>query len=170
MIIQILIVLLFALNLLLIFTSGRFSWYRLPGSLIFALLPLTTVFFDQPRFALDYFWWPIAGAVFIVLGLALIAWAVKELGLVLPVLGEQAKELKTSGPYQFVRHPVCLGLVFIFTGWWWVFAAVYAFYFGMFILALIWINGYLEEKLILEKQFGEKYQEYKQQTGMFWVK
>ena len=77
---------------------------------------------------------------------------------------------KTDGPFAFVRHPVYLGLVFIFVGWWWAWAAVYAFYFGMFILALIWINAYLEEKIILMKAFGQKYSEYKQQTGMFWVK
>lgn len=63
-----------------------------------------------------------------------------------------------------------LGLIFVWVGWWWVWAAVYSFYFGMFILALAWIQGYLEEKLVLEKKFGDKYREYRRQTGMFWVK
>ena len=64
----------------------------------------------------------------------------------------------------------CFCYLFVFVGWWWVWAAVYSFYFGMFILALIWLQAYLEEKFILEKQFGDQYRGYKQQTGMFWIK
>jgi protein-S-isoprenylcysteine O-methyltransferase Ste14 len=169
--IQILIVLLFALNLLLIWLGyfrKPFQWYRYPGGVILILLPLSGVFFQQPLFELDYFWWRIAGVAAIILGAALVGWTLRVAGLVLPA-GEP-KELKTGGPFGFVRHPVYLGLVFVFVGWWWVWAAVYAFYFGMFILALIWANAYLEEKLILRKIFGRRYEEYKQQTGMFWVK
>lgn len=159
--IQILFVLLFALNILLVTLSERFQWYRLPGSSIFAYLPLLTVFFEQPRFELDHFWWRVAGVVTIALGIALVIWAKRAIGTV---------ELATSGPYQFVRHPIYLGLIFVWVGWWWAWAAVYSFYFGMFILALAWIQGYLEEKLDLDKKFGDRYREYRSQTGMFWVK
>lgn len=171
MLIQILIVLLFALNLLLVWLAywqKPWQWYRYPGSAILLVLPLSGVFFVQPLFELDYFWWRIAGAAAIILGAALIGWAVRAAGLIFPV--SQPKELKTDGPFALVRQPVYLGLVFIFVGWWWVWAAIYSFYFGLFILALIWINAYLEEKIILMKAFGQKYSEYKQQTGMFWVK
>ncbi len=168
--IQILFVCLFALNLLLIWLSEKFPWYRLPGSFIFTFLPLLPVFFDQPRFELDYFWWRVAGAALIILGIALVVWAKSVVGKVLTSLGETPGELTTSGPYQFFRHPMYLGLIFVWVGWWWVWAAVYSFYFGMFILALAWIQGYLEEKLVLEKKFGDKYREYRRQTGMFWVK
>ncbi|MDD4179486.1 MAG: hypothetical protein PHH14_05505, partial [Candidatus Margulisbacteria bacterium] len=68
---QILFIVLFALNLALIWgmrLSGKFRWYRLPGNFIFAVLPLLTVLFPQPLFDLDYFWWKIAGAVAIILG------------------------------------------------------------------------------------------------------
>jgi len=173
-IIQILFVALFTLNLLLLWAavlSGRFIFYRFVAYPLMLIVPLITVFFDQPRFELDYFWWKVAGIIAILLGIIISAWAMKELNSseakwhdTLP------KSLVTSGPYQYVRHPIYLGLIFILVGWWWIWAAVYSFYFGMFILALIWIQGYLEEKLILEKQFGNKYKEYRQQTGMYWIK
>jgi protein-S-isoprenylcysteine O-methyltransferase Ste14 len=169
--IQILIVLLFALNLALVwlaFYQKAFNFYRYPGAVVLCLLPLSGVFFAQPLFELDYFWWRIAGVAAIVLGAALVGWALRTAGLVLPA--EAPKELRTDGPFGFVRHPVYLGLVFIFIGWWWAWAAVYSFYFGMFLLALVWGNAYLEEKYILGKKFGSRYNEYKQQTGMFWVK
>jgi protein-S-isoprenylcysteine O-methyltransferase Ste14 len=60
--------------------------------------------------------------------------------------------------------------MFVLVGWWWVFAAVYSFYFGMLVLALLWLQGYFEEKLVLEKKYGSVYLAYKQQTGMFWIK
>jgi protein-S-isoprenylcysteine O-methyltransferase Ste14 len=170
MAIQILFVFLFALNLLLILFSKRFPWYRLPGSFIFAYLPLLTVFSEQPRFELDHFWWRVAGVAVILLGIGLVVWAKSVIGKVLTSLGETPTELTTSGPYQFVRHPMYLGLIFVWVGWWWVWAAVYSFYFGMFILALAWIQGYLEEKLVLEKKFGDRYRDYRSQTGMFWIK
>jgi protein-S-isoprenylcysteine O-methyltransferase Ste14 len=169
--IQILIVLLFALNLSLLWLAHfqkSFGWYRFPGNALFILLPLAGAFFAQPLFELDYFWWRIAGAAAVILGSALIGWALLTAGPVFPI--SVPKELKTDGPFAFVRHPVYLGLVFIFVGWWWVWAAIYSFYFGLFILALIWVNAYLEEKLILAKSFGSQYGEYQRQTGMFWVK
>lgn len=170
---QALFVVLFAVNLLLIWVSllsGRAPWYRFPGALVFLVIPVLTVLFDQPHFELDYFWWRIAGGAAILAGAAIVLLAVVELRkLNLKVL-DLPGVMVATGPYQYVRHPVYLGLIFVFVGWWWVWAAVYSFYFGMFILAMIWIQGYLEEKLILEKQFGDKYRECRQNTGMFWIK
>jgi protein-S-isoprenylcysteine O-methyltransferase Ste14 len=39
----------------------------------------------------------------------------------------------------------------------------------MFILAMIWLQGYLEDK-IMEKKFGAKFAAYRRETGMFWIK
>ena len=80
------------------------------------------------------------------------------------------KKVITTGPYHFVRHPLYLGLVFFIVGWWWVWSAVYSFYIGMFMLLLIWVNAFWEEKTIMEKQFGSEYKEYKKHAGMFWIK
>jgi protein-S-isoprenylcysteine O-methyltransferase Ste14 len=163
---QILVVALFALNLLAVWSTlwlNRCHWYRLIGYLVMALLPLLSVLPNQPHFELDYYWWKIAGVAAIILGASVLILAIRE-------FSKQKGALFTTGPYKFVRHPQYLGLILIWVGWWWLWAAVYGFYFGMFILALTWLQGYLEEKLVLEKQFGEAYRAYKQKTGMFWIK
>lgn len=166
---QLLAVLIFALDLALLW-SDRMVWWRLPGTLVCVALPLITVFFEQPSFELDYFWWRIAGLAAIAAGAALIVWARIVLGRSAFNIGEKPVQLVTAGPYAFFRHPIYLGLIFVWVGWWWVCAAVYSFYSGMFILAIIWLQGYFEEKFVLEKIWGEKFQEYCRQTGMFWVK
>lgn len=166
MTIQVLIVALFTLNLASIWSTywfPRCAWYRPIGYLVIAVLPLLSVFFSQPQFELDYFWWKVAGAIAIVLGLFILGWAIKE-------FSKQKGALFTSGPYKFVRHPQYLGLIFVWVGWWWLWAGVYSFYFGMLIVLLTWFQGYLEEKLVLEKQFGQAYLDYKKQVGMFWIK
>lgn len=172
--IQIIFIAIFVLNMLLIWLTiftKNFEWYRIPGVLIFTVIPFSTVFFEQSRFELDFFWWRIAGVAAIIIGLGILILAVREFKKVrLQVLDIVPKRLVTSGLYQVVRHPQYLGLVFIWVGWWWIWAAAYAFYFGMFILALTWIEAYLEEKFILEKLFGDRYREYRRHTGMFWIK
>jgi protein-S-isoprenylcysteine O-methyltransferase Ste14 len=172
MLIQVLIVLFFVINLSLIwlaFYQKAFNFYRYPGAVVLVLLPLAAVFFVQPHFELDYFWWPIAGLLAMVGGLALIGWAFSVRGEVcLPA--SLPAQLPIDGPYALVRHPVYLGLIFIFVGWWWLWAAVYSFYFGLFSLAALWAQAYLEEKLLLAKTFGGKFVEYRRQTGMFWIK
>jgi protein-S-isoprenylcysteine O-methyltransferase Ste14 len=173
MIIQIIFVFLFALNLFFLWVfhkTGKTSWYGLVGSLLFLFLPLGTVFFGQPRFELDYFWWRVAGPFCLLLGLSLLILALLEFKKSRVAFLGEPDQLVTSGPYQYLRHPQYLGMIFILVGWWWAWGGAWAFYFGTFILALVWLQGYLEEKLILEKKFGKQYQDYRKIIGMFWIK
>ena len=167
---QYLFLALFALNLLLMWLLRKLVWYRVFGLAFLGLIPCVTVFFKQPLFVLDYYWWRVAGGVMIVLGMIIAGWAKLEFRKAGLMPFDRPKTLVTSGPYKLVRHPQYLGLVFFLVGWWWVWAAVYSFYFGMIMLALIWINAWLEERLVLEKQFGNAYRHYRQHAGMFWVK
>lgn len=137
---------------------------------LFILTPLIPIVFNQPRFELDYFWWRVSGPIAIILGLIFIYLGWKEFKRAGVSILDHPKKLVDSGIYAHIRHPQYLGLIFIFVGWWWIWAAVYTFYFGMFILALVWIQGYLEETLILAKSFGNKFKDYKSKTGMFWIK
>lgn len=170
---QILLIGLFVVNMVLIWLTvptKKFEWYRATGVLIFAIIPFLSVFFEQPRFELDFFWWRIAGGIAVVLGFGIAGWARLELKRAGMWANDIPNKLITTGPYQYVRHPQYLGLVFIWVGWWWGWAAVYAFYFGVFILALTWIEAYLEEKFILERSFGDQFREYRKHAGMFWIK
>ncbi|NQT30532.1 MAG: isoprenylcysteine carboxylmethyltransferase family protein [Candidatus Saganbacteria bacterium] len=173
MAIQLLLVLLFVLNDLLIWIGvfyNKFRWYRFPAPVIFLIILFLMVYVNQPRFEMDFFWWRVVGMAAIVIGVGVMIWArwafkkagVESIGL--------PQTLVTYGPYQYVRHPQYLGFIFLSVGWFWVWSAVYAFYFGLIIVFLIWLSAYLEEKLILEKKFGKQYLEYRQQTGMFWLK
>lgn len=171
---QALFVALFAANLALLWLSlfnPRWSWYRSLADPLILILPMITVFFGQPRFEMDYFWWKVGGVFSLVLGVVVIGLAKKEMDKA-GVKWHDADpvQLLDTGIYGFVRHPVYLGLIFILVGWWWIFAAAYSFYFGMLVLALIWLEGYLEERLILLKRFGDKFIEYRRHTGMYWVK
>ncbi|MBN3033756.1 MAG: isoprenylcysteine carboxylmethyltransferase family protein [Candidatus Saganbacteria bacterium] len=172
--VQILLTALFALNLALIWLAHarprELGWYRSVAGVFAVLIPLASVFFPQPRFELDYFWWRIAGGLFIAGGFSLIGWAASALTGGWPRPGLAPERLITGGPYALVRHPVYLGLIFVLAGWWWLWAAVYSFYFGMVCLALIWAEAYLEEKLLLEPKFGADFRAYRQRTGMFWIK
>jgi len=154
----------------ILYLSNRNKFYRWIGAAIAIGLPLLTVFFPQPRFELDYYWWKTTAPLVIILGGAIFLFGMRQLMKEGVPLLDKPQKLVISGLYRYFRHPQYLGLIFIFVGWWWLWAAIYSFYFGMLILASIWLQGYLEEKIILEKTFGSRFAEYQKQTGMFWIK
>ncbi|MFA6431596.1 MAG: methyltransferase [Candidatus Margulisiibacteriota bacterium] len=171
--IQLFFVILFALNqgfLWLTLTNKSLRSFKTLGAILFVLIPFLPVFFGQPRFELDYFWWRVSGPIAILMGSVFIYLGYMEFKKNSASILDIPKKLVDSKVYAHIRHPQYLGLIFIFVGWWWIWAAVYSFYFGMFILALIWIQGYLEETIILSKAFGKKFIDYKNRTGMYWIK
>lgn len=172
--IQLIFILIFFLNMCLIWLTvftKKFEWYRIPGVMVFTVIPFLTVFPEQPNFHLDYFWWRIAGFVSVAMGFLLFVWALSEFKKMgIRSLDIVPDFLVFSGPYKFIRHPQYLSLILIYVGWWWIWAAVYAFYFGMAFLVLIWIEAYLEEKFILQKLFESEYKKYRKVAGMFWLK
>ena len=173
MLVQLMFIFLFAINLYWLWLSTKSGNQpgKSLGQIFFVIIPLVMVFFPQPRFELDFFWWRIAGIAAVLVGLALIYWSTRVFRQASVALLDPApKNLVTSGPYQFVRHPFYLGCVFVFVGWWWVFAAVYSFYFGLLIVLLLWLEARFEEALILNENFGRQFRDYYLRTGMFWIK
>jgi len=94
----------------------------------------------------------LIGVIFSIFGFSLRAWAAGHL--------EKEKNLTTSGPYQYTRHPLYLGNFILGLSlciganslWGWI---VFFVYFSIFYPALI-----IEETYKLKKLFPEKYKEY----------
>lgn len=79
----------------------------------------------------------------------------------------EARELKTTGLYRFVRHPVYLGQFISQAGVWLVFALAHWFwwsFYGLFIVLQLWRTK--REDAVLERAFGNEFREWKERT--FW--
>lgn len=114
------------------------------------------------------FSWQLAllGGVLLSVGNALDVWGYSVLWRSFSIVPEP-RELKTTGPYRFVRHPVYFGQ----------FLAQAAVILISFKTHIVWISVYVAfvamqlyrsklEDRVLEKAFGEPYREWKKKT--FW--
>jgi protein-S-isoprenylcysteine O-methyltransferase Ste14 len=125
-----------------------------PGWLSWATLPLP-------------FWLRWSGVGIAVLGFVLLQWAQTALGKSWSdtprMIREQA--LVTSGPYQFIRHPIytafilILGSTLLISANWFIGLA----WIGMTALEITSRIGF-EENLMLE-YFGDQYRQYMKRTG-----
>ena len=79
------------------------------------------------------------------------------------------KEIITEGLYGIIRHPVNLGLMFTFTGWYILWSGVYSLYF-LAVFVIVFVFETFWEERNLEKAFGDGYTEYKKKVGMFFPK
>lgn len=79
-------------------------------------------------------------------------------------------KLVTTGPYSTVRHPqYAAGIIFII-GWFLIWGGIYSLYVMPILIISILFQALVEEKYILEKEFGDGYIEYKKKVGMFFPK
>ncbi len=79
----------------------------------------------------------------------------------------EARELKVTGPYRFVRHPVYLGQFLAQGGVWLFFARQHFVWIGLYV-AFVGLQLYrskLEDRA-LAAAFGEEYEAYRRRT--FW--
>lgn len=104
------------------------------------------------------------------LGLIFRKWSIRALGKYHSIHIEIRSHhpLIKEGPYQYLRHPYYLGVIFELLGFPLVPNAYYAFCFSLFAyVPLLFIRLYFEEKAMIEK-FGETYLLYKRETwGLF---
>ena len=106
------------------------------------------------------------GASLIILGNALDLSGYATLFRSFSVLPE-ARELKTTGLYRFVRHPVYLGQFISQAGVWLIFAPahwVWWSFYVTFIVLQLWRTK--REDAVLERAFGNDFREWKERT--FW--
>jgi protein-S-isoprenylcysteine O-methyltransferase Ste14 len=100
-------------------------------------------------------------------GLGLAVWARRVLGRNWSgrVVLKEAHELVRSGPYAAVRHPIYTGLLVAFLGT----TIEIARWRDVVALALFAIGLRLKaarEEEVMERAFGDRYREYRTQTGM----
>jgi protein-S-isoprenylcysteine O-methyltransferase Ste14 len=125
-----------------------------PAWLTFASLPIP-------------FWLRWAGVAFALAGFALLQWAQITLGKSWSDTPRMMKEqtLITSGPYQYIRHPIytafvlILGSTLLISANWFIGLA----WLGMTVLEVTSRIGF-EESLMLE-YFGDRYSDYMKKTG-----
>jgi protein-S-isoprenylcysteine O-methyltransferase Ste14 len=112
---------------------------------------------------------PIVGGIGVLLcvaGMALAVWARVHIGRNwgTPMSLKENPELVTSGPYQYIRHPIYSGMLLAILGsalvgglvWLIVFVAYGAYF----------IYGARVEEQIMTRQFPDQYPGYKKQTKM----
>lgn len=106
------------------------------------------------------------GFIMFLVGLALAVWARLYLGKNwgMPMTQKQEPELVTSGPYQYIRHPIYSGILLAALGsafdvsiYWLLVFIIFAVYFTY--------SAVVEEKLMI-KQFPKVYPSYKNKTKM----
>jgi len=109
-----------------------------------------------------------AGLLLVALGTGVAVWARAVLGACWSTApkANAARELATSGPYAWVRHPVYLGVFVVLVGDALAFAnwAALLVCLAWVLPALLW-RAQVEERLLTEV-YGEPYQRYRQRTNL----
>ncbi len=106
------------------------------------------------------------GCIICASGIAFAVWARYHLGRNwgMPMSEKEDRELVSTGPYAFVRHPIYTGVILgligsaaVSGGWWWLIALIGASYF---------IIAALREEAMLSKELPAGYPEYRARTRM----
>jgi len=135
-------------------------------------------------FSIPWFWLPftaqprisgvlgiiltIVGILFFIFGLALCRMASRKIFEVVGWAGHaEPSGLVTEGTYGFVRHPIYSGLFMGMFGWSLVWGGVYSIILTPILYLLFRLEAWLEEKLVLEKKFGDAYAAYRKRVPAF---
>jgi protein-S-isoprenylcysteine O-methyltransferase Ste14 len=108
----------------------------------------------------------LAGSSLITIGILIEIWGYVVLTRSFGIVPE-ARALKTSGPYHFVRHPVYLGQFLAQGGVWLFFARLHVVWIGFYVVfvGLQLYRSKLEDRVLAEA-FGEPCRQWQQRT--FW--
>ncbi|MFW9993956.1 MAG: methyltransferase family protein [Candidatus Odinarchaeota archaeon] len=80
---------------------------------------------------------------------------------------DRVSSVVKSGPYGWVRHPQYVTGFLSIAGWFMIWGASYCVLILPLLTLVIVFQAFIEEKYILEKEFGEEYSEYQKQVRMF---
>ncbi len=116
----------------------------------------------------DVFTWrmTLAYGVIMTIGFAIEVWGYAALQRSLSIVPEP-RELKTTGPYRFVRHPIYFGQFFAQAGVWLIAARTHWVSLGIMatFVAMQLYRSKLEDRVLAES-FGESCKEWQRRT--FW--
>lgn len=182
MTIWILLSLVLCLNILIMWRisiSEKLKKFTRPSATPMGIIIFISPFIEQYRL-MDGITFQIIGLVLISLGIISIILALMEFhkfGITIKVIfrkefqkknvsNEQKipQQLATTGPYAIVRHPQMMGFIIFYIGYSLLFLALYCLCWIPILIVIVWIAASIEEN-DLEKQFGQKYQEYKKRVG-----
>ena len=140
-----------------IWLSSFLKWWHLPWQHAYDAFLWRTSFTWQQT--LSY-------GVVMTVGLGIEVWGYAVLRRSLSIVPEP-RELKVTGPYRFIRHPIYFGQFFAQAGVWLIAARLHWVSIAILVLfiAMQLYRSKLEDR-VLEKAFGEPYQEWKKRT--FW--
>ena len=167
---QLVCLMLFCLNMLIIWLTiwrDKGGRYRAFGILIWTAILIYLPFTTQPRMS-DILLWRILGMAITLVSVVLLVLARLEFRKVVMWAKDLPPKLVTTGAYSVMRHPQYLGFITFFVGWSLFWDAVYCLYLIPAIIFLHWLEAFLEEKYILERTFGQAYEDYERKVGMFW--
>jgi protein-S-isoprenylcysteine O-methyltransferase Ste14 len=152
--------------------EGRWSLLLRPVGFLF-MLSLIVLYFIEPSGS-DWLFFPLplwlrySGVLLGAAGILLLIWVHRTLGMQwsTTLQFKERHTLITSGPYEFIRHPMYASLFLFFVGlsiissFWPLMALVV-------ILLLFFIRIMGREESMMIDQFGEEYRVYMNNTGRF---
>lgn len=147
----------------------------LPGNVL-VTIPLLIVLFTRNSYSLIdsrsvLFYLAI---FFLVLGLFLAIWSVRTFyskgGDGTPGPWRPVGNLVISGPYQYVRNPMLLGvfLLLLFESIFLTSMPLFYWFVAFVIINIIYFKNFEEKELV--KRFGKNYEDYKSKVPMFFPK
>jgi len=112
----------------------------------------------------DGMWWVLL-VFFAIDFFATLLWSLKHLP---PSI--QGKELITTGPYAWTRHPFYGAFIWSGTGIVVLLSRSWFVLFSVIPVSLFWVWAIINEEESMLRKFGDDYQKYLEETGQFFPK
>jgi protein-S-isoprenylcysteine O-methyltransferase Ste14 len=132
-----------------------------PGSVIIGFI-CCYLFINDSSFVISSM--EIIGGSLLVVGTIFLIYSSLYLGKSFSTKLTPKSTLKTTGPYNFVRHPIYLGWIIFFLGGEVFSQSVMAIPFIVLLYLLLVVRAKLED-INLEKKFGKEWRKYKERVG-----
>ncbi|MFX1505342.1 MAG: methyltransferase family protein [Promethearchaeota archaeon] len=136
----------------------------------FGIVSFFLVFLSQPRIVNNIFNYLLGIPIMIfgIIGRVYAAVYLRTKGTTTTL--DPVTSIIKSGPYGWVRHPQYVTGILSLLGWFMIWGAINCMLIFPLILILVVFQAVIEEKYILEKEFGIEYSEYRKQVGMIFPK